>query len=271
MEPIIFPGLGLEFYIDRIAFTILGRPIYLYGLIISIGFLLALIFALREAKRLDMNSEIIIDLVLWGTPAGIIGARLYYVIFNWSNYRGNLMGVFAIWEGGLAIYGAIIGALISTYIYCRVKKIDILPVFDIGAFGFLIGLIVGRWGNFINQEAYGRETQLPWRMEIFDTYSRTRMAVHPTFLYESLWNTIGFIILLLYRKKKKFNGEIFLMYATWYGLGRFWIEGLRTDSLHIGPLRVSQIVAALSVIIGVSIICYRRKHILQSQLGTWQE
>ena len=209
MEPIIFPGLGLEFHIDRIAFTILGRPVYWYGLIISIGFLLAVIFAFHEAKRLDISSEIIIDLVLWGTPAGIIGARLYYVIFNWSDYRNNLSDIFAIWEGGLAIYGAIIGALISTYVYCKIKKIDILRVLDIGAPGLLIGQIIGRWGKFCESRGIWQETNLPWRMEIYDIYAKTRVEVHPTFLYESLWNLIGLILILLYRKRRNSMARFF--------------------------------------------------------------
>ncbi|WHH58882.1 prolipoprotein diacylglyceryl transferase [Petroclostridium sp. X23] len=254
MQPIVFPGLGLEFTIDRAAFSVFGMPIYWYGIIISTGFLLGLMIAVHEAKRGGMDPEIMMDVTLFGTPAAIVGARLYYVVFY-----GNFNEILLIRQGGLAIYGAIIGALASTYIYCRVKKISVWKVFDVGALGLIIAQSIGRWGNFVNQEAYGGLTTLPWRMEILDIQSQTRIAVHPTFLYESLWNLLGFMFLLWYRKKKKHDGEVFLLYAFWYGLGRFWIEGLRTDSLYLGSFRISQIIAAISVVASVSIIYFLRK------------
>lgn len=259
MHPIKFPGFGLEFSIDPIAFEVFGKPIYWYGIIISMGFLLAMIIATMEAKRTGIDPEKFMDVVLIATPAAIIGARAYYVIFNWQAYRNNLSEIIAIWHGGMAIYGAIIAALITAVVYCKIKKVDLWKMFDVGALGFLVGQCIGRWGNFVNQEAYGGETSLPWRMEIFDQVQQAWVAVHPTFLYESLWNLVGFIALFWYRKKKRFNGELFLLYATWYGLGRFWIEGLRTDSLYWGAFRVSQLVAAVSVIVGILLVIYHRR------------
>jgi len=248
MEPIRFPGLGLEFFINPVAFSVFGKEIYWYGIIISVGFILAYLFVTYEARRLGENPEVITDVVLWGTPAAIIGARLYYVIFNWAEYKGNPKEIIAIWHGGLAIYGAIIAALITALLYCNFKKTSFWRIADMCCLGLLIGQAVGRWGNFVNQEAYGVQTSLLWRMEIYDEELAQRIAVHPTFLYESLWNVLGFLILLWYRKRKKFNGEVFLLYSLWYSLGRFWIEGLRTDSLYWGNIRISQLVAGVAVI-----------------------
>ncbi len=259
MQPIIFPGLGLEFTINPVAFSLLGKEIYWYGIIISLGFLLAIIVATNEAKRLKVDPEYIMDIVLWGTPFGIIGARLYYVIFNWSEYKNDLGEIIATWHGGLAIYGAIIAALIVTYVYCRVKKIDLWEILDISALGVFIGQIIGRWGNFINQEAYGGPTALPWRMQIFDVMQQKWIMVHPTFFYESLWNLMGLLFVLWYRKKKRFNGQIFLIYALWYGIGRFMIEGLRADSLYIGSFRVSQLVAIVFVLSSAGLMTYFKK------------
>lgn len=260
MNPIVFPGLGLEINIDPVAVTIFGLSIYWYGIIIACGFLVGIIIATYESKRSQLNSDIIVDVVLIGTPSAIIGARLYYVFFNWSYYKNNLSEVFSIRSGGLAIYGAIIAALISTVIYCKIKKINVWKVFDVCAPGLIIAQSIGRWGNFVNREAYGRETTLPWRMEIFDAASQSRIAVHPTFLYESLWNLVGFLIIMFCRKKKKVDGEVFLLYAFWYGLGRAWIEGLRTDSLYFGSFRISQVLAILSVLVAGGILAFLRKN-----------
>ena len=259
MDPIKFPGLGLEFIVDPVAFSVFGWPVHWYGIIISTGFLLAMLFVLKEAERVGVNPEIMIDVALFGTPAAIVGARLYYVAFQWQQYKDNPASIIAIWEGGLAIYGAIIAALISTVIYCKIKKINIWRIFDIGCMGLLIGQSIGRWGNFVNREAFGRETNFLWRMNIYVSEAEKRMDVHPTFLYESLWNAIGFLILFFYRKRKRYDGEIFLLYAFWYGLGRFWVEGLRTDSLMLGPLRISQIVALISMLVCVVLWVYFRK------------
>lgn len=256
MNTISFPGLGLEFNVDPTAFSIFGRDIKWYALILTTGLILGVIFGIAEAKRVGISSDSILDIVLVGTPTAIVFARAYYVICEWDYYSLHKDEIIKIWNGGIAIYGAIIGAVLAAFIYCRVKKISIGKMFDVCCFGLLIGQIVGRWGNFVNAEAHGGETDLPWRMYI----SEIDMAVHPTFLYESIWNIIGFVILFLYRKHKKFEGEIFLMYITWYGFGRAFIEGLRTDSLYIGHtgIRTSQLLAILTVIAAAITIIVKR-------------
>lgn len=255
MNIIAFPGLGIDAFTIKSTFSLLGFEIHYYGVIIALGIVLAYIFAVYEGKRRDISSDTILDVIIYGLPSAVVCARLYYVIFQWDYFKNNLSDIIKIWEGGIAIYGAIIGALISTYIYCGVKKISFFKMADLGAFGLLIGQAIGRWGNFVNAEAYGGPTNLPWRMELLEL----GISVHPTFLYESLWNICVFTVLFLYRKKQKFNGEIFLMYLTGYGLGRVWIEGLRADSLYFGPLRISQIVALVCVVAGLSLIIFFRK------------
>ncbi len=252
-----FPGLGITLTINRVAFSAFGRDIFWYGILIAAGLLLAILFCSREGKRQGLASDTFSDLIIVAAPVAVVCARLYYVVFNARQYAGNLMGVFKIWEGGLAIYGAIIGGVLAAFVYCKVKRLDTPKIFDIGIFGLLIGQTIGRWGNFINAEAYGAVTSLPWRMQLYVAELGKTVGVHPTFLYESLWNAAGFIGLYLYRKKKKFDGMLFLLYVAWYGIGRAWIEGLRTDSLYLGGLRVSQLVAAVTAIIAVSAIAYR--------------
>ncbi len=252
-----FPGLGLEFNIDRVAFSLFGKDIYWYGIIIGLGVMIALIYGLYEANRVGFDTNALLDLVIYGIIFGIIGARLYYVIFNFKNYS-SFWDIFKIWEGGIAIYGGIIGAVTAGYIYCKKKKQNFLLALDVASIPFLIGQAIGRWGNFVNREAYGSETTLPWRMTIYNEVGKL-VSVHPTFLYESLWNVVGIVILILYRKHKKFTGELFALYMTWYGLGRFWIEGLRTDSLMLGPIRISQLVAIITAIIGIYIIVKMRR------------
>lgn len=260
MNNIAFPGLGLSFEIDRVAFSIGIRDIYWYGIIIATGLILGVLFCSAEGKRVGLPKDTVIDLALIGTPCAIIGARAYFVLFNWPDYKDNLAGIFKIHEGGIAIYGAIIVAVIVGIIYCRVKKINFWQIADVAAFGFLIGQAIGRWGNFVNIEAYGIETTLPWRMEIYASELGRVASVHPTFLYESLWNTVAFFALLFYRKRKKFEGEIFLLYVAWYGIGRAWIEQLRVDSLpYSGSFKISQIVAIVTAIVAVGIIVFIRK------------
>ena len=249
MNIIGFPGLGLEFNINP-SFAIFGWDIHWYGIIIATGFIIAVLVANHLAKREGLGKDIITDVVLWCFPVSVICARAYYVIFNFSRYKNNLLDIFKIWNGGIAIYGAIIGAVFTAYIYCRATKTDFKKVADVGAIGLLIGQTVGRWGNFVNGEAYGGATSLPWRMDIYGE----AMGVHPTFLYESLWNLITLTILLVFFKKKRFDGEIFLSYITAYGIGRFMIEGLRTDSLMLGPVRVSQVVAIVCVVVGLALL-----------------
>lgn len=256
MHNISFPGLGLEFDVNPNAFTVFGRDIKWYALIILTGMILAVFYSLRESKRVGISNDTVLDIAIICIPIAIICARVYYVICEWSYYSRHKDEIIQIWNGGLAIYGGIIGGCLAAYIYCRIKKVNIGEMFDIGALGFLIGQAIGRWGNFTNAEAYGYETDLPWRMYI----EEINMSVHPTFLYESLWNTLGFIILFFYRKHKKFKGEVFLLYAVWYGVGRAWIEGLRTDSLYLAgtDMRISQILAILIAIISVIIISLKR-------------
>jgi phosphatidylglycerol:prolipoprotein diacylglycerol transferase len=254
-----FPGLGLEFNISRTAFSLFGIDIYWYALIIATGIVLAYFYCNMEGKKQGLNTDIFSDILIVGLPSAIFGARLYYVIFNWSNYSGNILSVFNLRQGGIAIYGAVIGCVIAVYFYLKHKKQNVLKLFDICVIGLLIGQAMGRWGNFINIEAYGYETTSFLRMAIYE--GGKLIYVHPTFLYESLWNLAGAILLAVIIRKKKFDGQIFLLYIIWYGFGRFFIEGLRTDSLMFFNLRVSQIVALVSVITaGVIYILKWRKN-----------
>lgn len=262
MNRIGFPGFNLEFFINPVAFTVFGWDIHWYGIIIASGLMIAVIVANYLAKKEGLGKDVITDVVVFSIPVAVICARAYYVIFNFSSYSDNLWDIFKIWNGGIAIYGAIIGAVATAYIYCRVTKTDFRKVADVGAIGLLIGQAVGRWGNFVNGEAYGGTTDLLWRMDIYGK----AMGVHPTFLYESLWNFITLIVLLSFFKKKKFDGQIFLSYITAYGIGRFMIEGLRTDSLMLGPVRISQAVALVCVVAGVCLLVRGHKKSLYQHL-----
>lgn len=248
MNNIEFPALGLKFNIDPILIHYKnGGGVHWYGIIIALGVLLAVLYARHVAARENENKDIIVDLVLYAIPVSVIFARTYYVAFSWESYKDNLFDIFKIWEGGIAIYGAIIGAVLTAFIFFKIKKMNVLKMFDICSLGLIIGQIIGRWGNFVNGEAHGGECSYPWGMSINGS-----AAVHPTFLYESLWNLIGFIILSQLNKKRPFYGFTFFMYITWYGLGRFFIEGLRTDSLYLGTIRVSQLVGAACVVLGAA-------------------
>ena len=272
MSTVSFPGLGFAVNVKEIAFRIFNWPIHWYGIIIAAGFLLAVYYCCRKAADYGIEQDDIIDLLIFAVPLCIIGARLYYVIFYLELYRNpdgslDFLRMLRIWDGGLAIYGGIIVAILTLLVFCKIKKIPFLAFADVGSFGMLIGQLVGRWGNFVNVEAYGAPTDLPWRMGIYDTVNGVYqyMEVHPTFLYESLWNLVGFLLLaLVVAKHRKFDGQIFLGYIAWYGLGRAWIEGLRTDSLYFFStgLRVSQILALISFVLAlaVMIVQLRRKH-----------
>lgn len=277
-----FPGLGLEFELNPIAFRVFGWPIHWYGIIIACGFLLAVAYGYWRAPRFGVDQEKLIDMLFFAVPLAIIGARAYYVIFYLSLYT-NADGSFnwgeavAIWDGGLAIYGGVIAAVATVAVYCRVRKQNFWNYTDIGCFGLLIGQLVGRWGNFVNIEAYGSVTALPWRMcsesianELLwkGVVDSTRyqqildgtLGVHPTFLYESLWNLLGFFILVLIaRKGRRFNGQLFLSYIVWYGLGRAAIEGLRTDSLYFfnTGLRTSQMLGLVSAAAAIVLMAVR--------------
>ena len=273
-----FPGLGLEFELNRVAFHIGGISIYWYGVCIAVGLCLALIFAFRHSIEFGVDPDSMVDVILIGVVLGIISARAYYVAMAPFKYE-SIWDMIAIRDGGLAIYGGIIGAFLFGGLACRWRGVPVLPMFDLTAMGFLIGQCCGRWGNFFNQEAFGCNTTLPWGMysEATRTYLMgstvtaqsgmvidPNLPVHPTFLYESLWCLAGFIMLFRYFKKRKFNGDIALRYMVWYGAGRFWIEALRTDSLMLVPsigLRVSQLVAGIAVVAGIAAeIYFTRKY-----------
>ena len=258
-----FPGFGLEFEVSRIAFSVFGKPIFWYAIIIAAGFLLAVYYAMARSREFAVSEDDITGMLIFAVPLAIICARAYYVIFNFEPYRDNLISVLYIWNGGIAIYGAIIGAVIGLLIYCRIRKVKVSGLLDLGGLGLMIGQAIGRFGNFVNAEAYGGETTLPWRMEIYDLAARARICVHPTFLYESLWNVLGFVLLHFYSKRRKFPGEIFALYLVWYGMGRAMIEGLRADSLYFfnTGLRTSQVLAIITVLGGVSYLVYKYKEL----------
>ncbi len=260
-EVLNFPGLGLSFNLSRVAFQIGPFTVYWYGILIAVGVALALTYALTRARKSGIHPDRFIDVIMGGFVGGILGARLYYVAFEWSYYKDNLGEIYKVWNGGLGIYGGLIGGLLVAFLICKWRKVKVLPVFDLAAMGFLIGQSIGRWGNFFNVEAFGGNTNLPWGMTSdrimyyllanVDKLQEQGMnivvndPVHPTFLYESLWCALGFLLLHLFFKHRRYDGEIFLLYTAWYGFGRFFIEGLRTDSLVIGAVRVSQVLAAV--------------------------
>ena len=258
---ISFPGLGLTLNPGS-KLDIGPLSIHYYGLLIALGLVLACVYGLRRKKAFGLTEDQIIDGALLIVPFAIICARIYYCVFSWSEYKANPVEVLYIWNGGLAIYGGVIGAAIGIVVYCLVKKIPIGTVLDITALGFLIGQAVGRWGNFFNREAFGSVTESFLRMGLESTATGAVTYHHPTFLYESLWNTVGFVLLHFLSKKRKYDGQIALGYAAWYGLGRTFIEGLRTDSLYWGQFRVSQMLAAISCLVAVSILLWQafREH-----------
>lgn len=260
-SPITFPGLGIEIDPSQ-GFTIPGTQFEIkwYGVIIAVGVLLAVLYAMRRAKDFGLTGDDILNMLLVGLPCAIVGARLYYVIFEWDRFFGAGIPWYQflnLREGGLAIYGGIIGASLALILYCGLSKkrrAQMLPSFDIIGLGLLIGQAIGRWGNFFNREAHGGVTDSFLRMGIIE--NGQLIYVHPTFLYESLWNLIGLALIHFLSKKRKFDGQVFLYYIIWYGLGRAWIEGLRTDSLYWGPFRVSQILAAVSCLLAVGVLLY---------------
>ena len=244
---ISFPAFGIKLNPDRIIDLGVFQFRW-YGLIIAVGLMLAVIYGLRRSKKFGLLQDDIVDGVLWIVPFAIICARLYYCIFSWADYKSDPVSILYIWEGGLAIYGGVIGALLGVLVFCRVKKVSTGAVLDLVALGFLIGQSIGRWGNFFNREAFGSviTSNFFLRMGLENIYTGEVTYFHPTFLYESLWNLVGFIGLHILSKYRKYDGQIALGYTAWYGLGRALIEGLRTDSLYWGPFRVSQLLAALS-------------------------
>ena len=259
ISPIEFPGLGLNF--DPAAGIRIGNfSLHFYGLIIAVGLILAVLYGWKRSKEFGIKGDDITDGVLWIVPFAIICARLYYCAFRWTEdgYAEDPLSILYIWNGGLAIYGGVIGAMIGVTIFCIYKKIKLPALLDLVALGFLIGQAIGRWGNFFNREAYGKETEFFLRMGLMLTPDRmsigTTLYYHPTFLYESLWNIAGFALLHFLSKRRKYDGQIALGYAAWYGLGRALIEGLRTDSLYWGPFRVSQLLAAVSCVAALVVL-----------------
>ena len=258
---IFFPGLGLEMDPGR-SFSIGPLTIHYYGLIIAVGLLLAVIYGCRRCKQFGIREDDILDGVLWVTPFAILCARAYYCIFSWHEFSANPISVLYIWNGGLAIYGGVLGAIIGVTVFCAVKKIKLPALLDLVLLGFMIGQMLGRWGNFFNREAHGGVTDSFLRMGLINPVTGSGEYYHPTFLYESLWNLTGFVLLHFLSKKRQYDGQIALGYAAWYGLGRALIEGLRMDSLYLGSFRVSQLLAAVSCVAAVGILVWQgfRKH-----------
>ena len=282
-----FPNLGIHLTSVGKTISLFHIDIAYYGIVIGLGILAGLFVAVMEAKRSGQNPDTYYDLVVYAVIFSVIGARIYYVIFSWDMYKDDLKSIFNIRQGGLAIYGGVIAAIITVIVFARVKKLSAPLIFDTAGLGLVTGQMIGRWGNFFNREAFGEYTnnlfamRLPVdavrcgditdlmrkHMEIEDGVSY--IQVHPTFLYESLWCMMILILLLLYRRHKKFDGEIFLMYLGGYGLGRLWIEGLRTDQLWIPgtEIPVSQVLAGMLVIVSAGIIVYNRKKLNLDKKG----
>ena len=254
---ISFPALGID--IDPIReFSIGPLSIHMYGLIIAFGLVLATCYCMRRSREFGLTDDHVLDGVLWVTPFAIVCARAYYCAFSWELYAADPISVLYIWKGGIAIYGGVLGAVLGMYAFCKIKKLSLGATLDLVLMGFLIGQSIGRWGNFFNREAFGAETDSFLRMGLLNVLTGEITYHHPTFLYESAWNALGFVILHFLSKKREFDGQIALGYAFWYGLGRFFIEGLRTDSLYPPgtELRVSQVLAAVSCLTAAAVLAY---------------
>jgi phosphatidylglycerol:prolipoprotein diacylglycerol transferase len=272
-SPISFPGLfgDWQFTASSIAFHLGGHPVYWYGIILASGVLFGLLLCSKQAKRFGLTSDSVLDIVLWGVPIGILGARTYYVIFYLDLYRKEGGGldwgrVIAIWNGGLAIYGSVIAVFILAFVYCRRHKIKMGAMTDLCVMGLLLGQAIGRWGNFMNREAFGSFTSLPWRMRLWVSATQY-IEVHPTFFYESFWNVCGLLLaIFVVTKARRFDGENTWFYFLWYGLGRFWVEGLRTDSLYLfdwtlfgEPIRVSQALSFVMILVSAVMLFFQIK------------
>lgn len=253
---ISFPFLGVEVNPPR---TLSFGPLtaHYYGLIIAVGLILAVLYACRRSKEFGLKEDDILDGVLWVTPFAIVCARIYYVAFSWADYADDPISILYIWEGGIAIYGGVLGAIAGIYVTCRVKKVKFTTALDLILMVFLVGQAIGRWGNFMNREAFGAATDSFFRMGLFNEKTQMWEYYHPTFLYESVWNALGFVLLASLADKRKYDGQIALGYAAWYGLGRSFIEGLRVDSLWWGSFRVSQVLAAVTCIAAVSVLVWQ--------------
>ena len=252
--------------IDRVAIHIGSIQIYWYGIIIGMGVFIGLWLAMRESERRGLDKDLFVDLLIYAVPISIISARIYYVIFEWSYYKDHLGDIYKIWNGGIAIHGALIGAVITTIIFARSRNISFWKIADIAAPSLILAQAIGRWGNIINQEAYGGEVSRQFLENlmlpdfIIDQMYIQGAYHHPTFLYESLWNLAGFGLLLLLRKVNLRLGEVFLTYVIWYSIGRYFIEGLRTDSLMLfGEFRMAQLLSLILIMGGIILLIVRRK------------
>lgn len=259
---VAFPGLGIEeFSFSRVAFSLFGKDIYWYGVIIMLGVIAAVLHARIRSKQEGVKLDDLLDLTIFIVLFGVLGARLYYVATTWGGGRyDSFIDVIAIWDGGLAIYGGILAGITTIVVVSLIKKINVFRVLDMVGPGVMLAQAIGRWGNFANGEAFGYEVAESsplyfLRMGIVSDFTGSEMKYyHPTFLYESLWNILGFVIITLLYKKKKFNGQNALMYLCWYGFGRMFIEGLRTDSLYVGPFRISQVVGGVCFVVAGGLI-----------------
>ena len=274
-EYVEFPALGLRIPVARTLFKIFGQDIYTYAIIIALSIVLMIILGLRHGERYGIRQDTIIDLMIFAMPASIICARLYYVIFSWDSYKDNPIEIFNIRQGGIAIYGSVIGAFLTVLIFSKIKKISAMRFLDFGVPYLILAQGIGRWGNFINQEVFGTNTTLPWGMtssqiSAYLTLHQQWLAslgvavdptkpVHPTFLYESLWCVLVACFLFWLRRRMKYKGEVFFSYLIGYGIGRAFIEGIRTDSLMLGGVRISQLISVIAVAACLVIVIFFRK------------
>ncbi|MDD4295557.1 MAG: prolipoprotein diacylglyceryl transferase [Ruminiclostridium sp.] len=275
MHYIEFPNLGIHIDLNPELFSIGSLQVHWYGIITALAFLVVVVGIIKSAPKFDLDQDNLIDLVLITVPAGVLGARLFYVFLNWGYYSANLSEIYKIWKGGLAIYGGIILGIITIYLFCRYKKINTLHLLDHMAVYLLLGQVVGRWGNFINQELFGPNTNLPWGMTgdiikntiIIEGFEgvNPELPVHPLFLYESLWNLAAFFILLWFRKRKKLNGEVFSLYMISYGGARFVIDSLRFD-FRVGDVNINRLIGVIFVIGFTAIFILRRLQLKKQAL-----
>ena len=270
-----FPFLGDLTLNPPASFFVFGREIYFYGVIIALGFVLGILYCARRAPEFGIRSDDVYDMMIWMIPLSILGARLYFVLFQAEYYLAHPAEILAVWEGGLAIYGGIISGVLVAFIFCRVRHIAFPAMLDVMSFGVLIGQALGRWGNFFNREAFGAETEIFCRMGL-TAPDGTTIFVHPTFLYESLWNLLGLVFLIRFSRsdRRRYKGQIALMYFFWYGLGRSWIEGLRSDSLYLAHtgIRVSQLLSILIVCVsGIILLINRNKKPAVESVSAEQE
>ncbi len=278
---ISFPNLSIgPFEINRQAFSIGAVTVYWYGIIICLGIIAGFSYLYYRISKLGMNLDNLTDIALCIVPCAVVGARLYYVLTSLENF-GSFYEVIAIWNGGIAIYGAVIGGSLALYGVCRHRGFPVLKVFDAAAPSVMLGQIIGRWGNFVNAEAYGIIGKYDFLGKVFDISGKSNpfamsingSLVHPTFLYESMWNALGFVLINAFYNKKKFDGEVLMWYISWYGLGRSFIEGFRGDSLYVGSIRISQLVGILCFVFGAGVVILKRaasKKALQSSVGKAQ-